>query len=84
MSPLSSTPSPVKSAAGVPARNTTTNAEMAACRDGDLGRAIEDAVFEELEAAGRGDRNTITVAFEYDSDENVRNNYHGDYFLRLR
>jgi len=46
--------------------------------------AIEDAVYEELERVGRGKRGETVVAFEWDSDENVDNNYDGDYLLRLR
>ncbi|MFA7270916.1 MAG: hypothetical protein WC073_16385 [Sterolibacterium sp.] len=46
--------------------------------------AIQDYVYEELERQGRGKRGEISVAFEFDSDENVAANYDGDYFLRLR
>ena len=45
---------------------------------------ISDFVYEELERQGRGSRSTIRIAFEFDSDENVRKNYEGDYYLRLR
>lgn len=42
------------------------------------------AVYDELEKAGRGDREVIKVDFEFDSQENVEANFKGDYFLRLR
>ncbi len=45
---------------------------------------IKDAVFYELEKVGRGNRNTIRVDFEFDSHENVEQNYEGDYYNRLR
>lgn len=46
--------------------------------------SFEDAVFEELERFGRGKRNEITVAFEWDSDENVDKKFEGDYLQRLQ
>ncbi len=45
---------------------------------------IKDAVVEELESVGRGNRDAINVDFEFDSHENVEANYEGDYYLRLR
>ena len=50
---------------------------------GDL-QEIVDFVYAELERQGRGKRGDITVAFEFDSDEDVNANFEGDYFLRLR
>ena len=41
-------------------------------------------VYEELERAGRGGRNEIDVAFEFDSDDRVKADFGGNYFLRLR
>ncbi|MCA9266587.1 MAG: hypothetical protein KDA60_22160 [Planctomycetales bacterium] len=55
---------------------------MACKRSGDLAD-IEDCVYEQLEMAGRGTRNEIVVAFEYDSDENVQRSFKGNYYLRL-
>ncbi len=49
-----------------------------------LASRIKEAILEELENVGRGDRETIRVDFEFDSHENVERNYEGDYFLRLR
>jgi hypothetical protein len=45
---------------------------------------VENFIYAELERQGRGKREDITVAFEFDSDENVTANYEGNYFLRLR
>lgn len=41
-------------------------------------------VYEELERQGRGGKDDVKVAFEFDSDENVKSVFGGDYFLRLR
>lgn len=49
-----------------------------------LASRIKQTVVEELEKAGRGNRNTIKVDFEFDSHENVEANFEGDYYLRLR
>ena len=49
-----------------------------------LASQIKDVVFDELENVGRGNRNTIRVDFEFDSHENVEQNYEGDYYNRLR
>jgi hypothetical protein len=45
---------------------------------------IGDFIYAELERVGRGTRGEITVAFEFDSDENVQEHFEGDYLLRLR
>ncbi len=44
---------------------------------------IINFVYDELEKAGRGKRGEIKVAFEFDSYENVVENYKGNYYLRL-
>ncbi len=49
-----------------------------------LASQIEEAVYEELENVGRGDRNSLKLDVEFDSHENVENNYDGDYYDRLR
>ena len=54
------------------------------CKSSGIAQEIIDFVYEELERAGRGKRDEIEVAFEFDSDENVTANFEGDYFLRLR
>jgi hypothetical protein len=60
------------------------NTDLEACKHNGITQEIEDFVFKELELAGRGKKADTTVAFEWDSDENVLANYEGDYFLRLR
>jgi hypothetical protein len=54
------------------------------CKQSGVSQAIVDFVYEELERAGRGSKSEIDVQFEFDSHENVLENYEGDYFLRLR
>lgn len=46
--------------------------------------AIKKFVLEELERVGRGRKDELLVDFEIDSDENVIENFEGDYYLRLR
>ena len=58
--------------------------DIPACKSSGIVKDIIDFVYTELELAGRGKREDITVDFEFDSDENVVSNYQGDYFLRLR
>lgn len=45
---------------------------------------IKTIIYTQLENSGRGDRDKITVIFEFDSHENVRRKFGGDYFNRLR
>lgn len=45
---------------------------------------IREAVYDELAAVGRGNRDKLNVTVEFDSHENVEKNYEGDYFNRLR
>lgn len=45
---------------------------------------IKNIIYAQLENAGRGKKNKITVVFEVDSHENVRRKFGGDYFNRLR
>ena len=49
-----------------------------------LDQEIIRFVYQELERVGRGSKNNIEVAFEFDSHENVKIKYGGDYYLRLR
>jgi lipoate-protein ligase A len=49
-----------------------------------LSGEIREDLLEELENVGRGNKNEITLRTEFDSDENVQENYGGDYFDRLR
>lgn len=53
------------------------------CTSNGTAAAVEEAVYEKLEQFGRGKRGELTVAFEWDSNENVEKNYGGDYLLRL-
>jgi hypothetical protein len=45
---------------------------------------IKEAVFEEMENVGRGNRNTIEIEFDFDSHERVERAFNGNYFDRLR
>lgn len=45
---------------------------------------IQRDILDELARVGRGNRETMNVQFEWDSDENVKTNFEGDYYLRLR
>lgn len=45
--------------------------------------AIEDAVYVAIGNAGKGKRPDISIVFEYDSEENVKENYQGSYYLRM-
>ncbi len=59
--------------------------EIAKGDDSGFAAEIRDAVFEELAAAaGRGERDTLDVRFEFDSHENIERNFEGDYYNRLR
>lgn len=49
-----------------------------------LSGETKDSVYEELIAVGRGKRDTPNVVFEFDSHENIEQNYEGDYYNRLR
>lgn len=60
------------------------NSDIEKCRGEGIFQQIEDFVYEKLETLGRGNRQETTVAFEYDSNENVEANYEGDYFFRMR
>jgi len=58
--------------------------DIAICEESGVSDQIQRFVYAELERQGRGKREDIKVAFEFDSDENVNRNFDGDYFLRLR
>ena len=45
---------------------------------------IKKDIYQELEKSGRGTATQIHINFEFDSHENVVENYEGDYFNRLR
>lgn len=58
--------------------------DLESCERSGVKQRMMDCVFTELELAGRGKRSDTTVAFEWDSHENVLTNFEGDYFLRLQ
>lgn len=60
------------------------NRQIEEARVSGLESEIVNAVWEEMEGVGRGDRGMIDIQFEFDSDENVEKNYEGEYYLRLR
>ncbi len=49
-----------------------------------LKETIENCIYNELENAGRGASETISVTFEYDSHENIEKNFEGNYYNRLK
>ena len=44
---------------------------------------IKNSILHELKNVGRGDGETIHLEIEFDSHENVEQNYDGDYYSRL-
>lgn len=58
--------------------------DIKSCEEQGITERMKDSIYEELERAGRGKKGDITVAFEFDSDENVDRCFGGDYFDRLR
>ncbi|WP_063287239.1 MULTISPECIES: hypothetical protein [unclassified Pseudovibrio] len=60
------------------------NKDLLLAKETDLSQELRTAILLELEKVGRGARNTIKLNFVEDSDENVKEKFGGDYFLRLR
>ena len=60
------------------------NKQIQEAENNGLSTRIEEQVYEELDNAGRGKRESIRIKFEFDSHENVELNYGGDYYSRLR
>lgn len=60
------------------------NEQVEAAEKSGLSLGIKQAVIEELENVGRGNRDALKVDFEFDSHENVEASFEGDYYLRLR
>ncbi len=58
--------------------------DIQTCKNSGILQDLIDFVYVELEDAGRGKREDIEVAFEFDSDENVAAIFGGNYFSRLR
>lgn len=48
-----------------------------------LAKEIERSVMSELERVGRGDQDSLTVNFEFDSHETVVREHDGNYYSRL-
>ncbi len=61
-----------------------TDKNVGECEESGIIDEIKGFVYSELERQGRGKGDHINVIFEFDSDENVKRNFEGDYFLRLR
>jgi len=60
------------------------DADLEDCKRNGITDAIAQFVREELERVGRGRKEDTSVAFEFDSHENVDRNFEGSYFNRLR
>jgi hypothetical protein len=58
--------------------------DVETCTRTGVAKEIQDFTCAELARVARGGRDEISVAFEFDSDENVARNFEGDYLLRLR
>ncbi len=61
-----------------------TNADVSVCEANGICQAMRDFAFGKFEEFGKGKRSDIDVQFEFDSWENVRANFQGSYFLRMR
>ena len=61
-----------------------TNDDLERARSSRLDHEMMEFLYLGLEQLGKGTRDQIDVAFEFDSYENVCADYEGDYFLRLR
>jgi hypothetical protein len=48
-----------------------------------LNQTIVEFAYEEIERVGRGKSKEVAIAFEFDSDENVKAHFQGDYWFRL-
>lgn len=73
--------SPSRDAFGVYVFYGRSNQIESAAASG-LSDDIKEAVLVALESFGRGQRSGLNVTFEFDSDENVQDNFGGDYFWR--
>ncbi len=58
--------------------------DVQVCEESGVSSQLQQFVYEELERQGRGNRNSMVVSFEFDSDENVQASFEGDYYLRMR
>jgi len=62
----------------------STDRDIEDCREIGIRQSIQDVSFDEITRVGLGRRDEVTVAFEFDSDENVQKKYEGNYWFRLR
>ncbi|MDZ4297626.1 MAG: hypothetical protein U0998_00010 [Moraxellaceae bacterium] len=60
------------------------NEDIHECEESGISSQVQKFVYDELERQERGSKESVVVAFEFDSDENVQVNFEGDYFLRMR
>lgn len=58
--------------------------DIAKCEESGVTQTIKDYFNEELNRVNRGSAAGVKVRFEFDSHENVVQNFRGNYFLRLR
>lgn len=61
-----------------------SDADVRRCDKEGLTGKVEKIFREELSQVGRGAESGVRIRFEFDSHENVMNNFEGSYFLRLR
>lgn len=60
-----------------------TNNDLESYKRAGILQEIIEFVYVEFASAGLGGREELTVVFEFDSDENVKENYGGSYQLRM-
>lgn len=61
-----------------------TNDQVAKSESDGSRERIEEEIYQQLEKVGRGSRPAVKIRFEYDSAENVKENFQGSYHLRMR
>lgn len=61
-----------------------TNSDIVECKATGILQEMREFVYESLVRYGRGKRDEVTLAFEIDSFENVKRNFEGNIYLRLR
>jgi len=59
-----------------------TDSDITRLADTPAEEELRAAIAEQLASAGRGEN--LTIAFEFDSDENVQRTCDGDYLMRLK
>lgn len=61
-----------------------TQSDLMAAEQSGLTGKIKSSVANEVERVGRVEKAALNIRFEIDTDENVQNEYDGDYYARLR